>query len=580
MKKLILFLIVLLFNGCKIEIPVGVFDYLKNDEVLKPLLEYNKNGILENRDIPMKLNIPGNTKTKVKSYKWVVTNYFGNEVFTSDKEAPVVPGLTAEEYTVTVTISDGNKEKPSERVFEMPFTVTAPELLSELTLIGLSPSCDTGASSTDNVTNQTENLIFQARISESFLNRSGLRLVWRNRDSDSSDSIDIPPSFDIELTINAAGKTFTDGIYECYIEDTANDAVGNKVFVTIDTKAPALSWKIEDGEVQAEWDWGTGASELVNYMLTSADELLYGYTAETNIPDWDKKSFSPYVAGTQIVQNYYGCDLAGNESNKLSRSVTVKDPTPLKEVEDPSFENGNGQLPSDGKWSTNGSLSSAWQALVRTYLWKGYTLTPSWLYIYSNKELDKYQTSPNFQGPWRYNNDKFKNYAYAGVKDTPKTGEKSFWFSEVKSTGGWGHNECWYANTSGCIFQTGFMLEPQVEYRASVWINSGSENAPAAGQNVKLCLVVPAFDENGFLDYKKTEILAKKYTTKFNQYEEVVLSYTPERRYENTAVLIEKDDRGTKDKDNWVHIDDVAMSMISYKKVSDSISAYAEGGAQ
>ena len=93
-------------------------------------------------------------------------------------------------------------------------------------------------------------------------------------------------------------------------------------------------------------------------------------------------------------------------------------------------------------------------------------------------------------------------------------------------------------------------------------------------------MVVPTFDENGFLDYEKTEILAKKYTTQFDQYEQVVLSFTPSKRYENTAVLIEKDDRGTKDKDNWVHIDDVAMSMISYKKVSDSISAYAEGGAQ
>lgn len=575
MKKIILFLIVLLFNGCKIEIPVGDFDYLKNDEVLKPLLEYNKNGILENRDIPMKLNIPGNTKTKVKSYKWVVTNYFGNEVFTSDKEAPVVPGLTAEEYTVTVTISDGNKEKPSERVFEMPFTVTAPELLSELTLIGLSPSCDTGASSTDNVTNQTENLIFQARISESFLNQSGLRLVWRNRDSGGSDAVDIPSSSDIELTINAAGKTFTDGIYECYIEDTANGTAGNKVFVTIDTKAPALSWKIEDSEIQTEWDYGTGESEFVNYMLTSADELLYGYTAETNIPDWDKKSFSPYVVGTQIIQNYCGRDLAGNESSRLSRSVMVKDPAPLKDVEDPSFENGNGQLPADAKWSENGALSNAWQALVRTYLYKS-----GWKYVYSNKEIDQYQTVPNLQGPWRYNNDYFKNYAYAGVKDTPKTGNNSFWFSEHKDTGGFLTSECWYANTSGCVFQTGFTLEAQVEYRASVWINSGSENAPAADQNVKLCLVVPTFDENGFLDYEKTEILAKKYTTQFDQYEQVVLSFTPSKRYENTAVLIEKDDRGTKDKDNWVHIDDVAMSMISYKKVSDSISAYAEGGAQ
>lgn len=577
MKKLkVSFILLLLLTGCKIEIPVGVFDHLKNDEVLKPLLEYNKNGILENRDIPMKLNIPGDTKTKVKSYRWIVTDYFGREVFVSNQEAPVVPGLTAEEYTVTVTISDGNKEKPSERVFEMLFTVTVPELLSDLALVGLTSSCDTGASSSDNVTKQTENLSFRAKIGESYLNKTDLRLVWRNRDSGSSDSVDIPAPAGPEPEINIAGKTFTDGIYEFYIEDTVNGTSGNKVFVTIDTKAPVLSWKIEDVDVQTEWEWGTGASELVNYMLTSADEIVYEYTAETNIPDWDKKSFSPYVAGTQIVQNYCARDLAGNESNKLSRSVTVKDPAPLKEVEDPSFENGNGQLPADAKWSESGALSDVWQALVRTYLYK-----TGWKYIYSNTEIDQYQTIPNLQGPWRYNNDYFKNYAYAGVKDTPKSGEKSFWFSEHKNTGGFLTSACWYANTSGCVFQTGFILEAQVEYRASVWINSGSENAPAADQNVKLCLVVPAFDENGFLNYDKTEILAKKYTTQFDQYEQVVLSFTPAKRYESAAILIEKDDRGTKDKDNWVHIDDVAMSMVSYKKVSDAITlAETKGGLE
>lgn len=560
MKKLKASIIfILLLTGCKIELPVGVFDHLENDEVLKPL-EYLDEGVRENASLPMSLNIPVETKEQIASYKWEIENYFGNLKFSASGEAPVVEGLTAEEYTIFVTISSKNKENPSTRIFEKTFIVWKPEELSDLALLGLVSECDTGLYNNDGFTNINTGLKFNARVSDNFLNKS-LKLSWISKeDSPDTGSVNVPPTSDNTFVVEVgSGVTFREATYEFYLEDpNDSEKIGNKTTIVIDQTAPALTWKIPDEEVIKEWNYGEGDEALSSYLVTTASEPVYNITFKSNIPGFEEmtqKVFLSNCVGTQQVVDYQGSDLAGNMSNALSRSVTVKAPVSPKTVEDPSFENGGTGLNSDSAWSdTNGKLSPAWTASVKTYM---------------TKTLWTGSVSGVGQGPFRNNDSAFANCAYAGVKTgEAKTGNNAFWFcGTFKAGNDWG--ECWYSNSSGYLYQQGFELKKKVPYKASVWVKS-NQNGISADKNVKICFAVLVFNEDGSVNGEKTEILAFSYTTDaaFSAYEQVSVEYTPTKD-QTIAILICKDDRGKSD-DNWVLLDDVSLEE-TYLKVTDDL---------
>lgn len=559
MKKLTTsFIFILLFTGCKIEIPVGVFDHLKNEEVLKPL-EYLDEGVRENASLPMSLNIPAETKEQIASYKWEIENYFGNLKFSATGEAPVVEGLTAEEYTVFVTISSKDKENPASRIFEKTFIVWKPEELSDLALLGLVPECDSGLYNNDGFTTINTGLKFNARVSDEFLNKK-LKLSWISKeDSPDSGSVEVSPTTANEFVIEVgSGVTFREATYEFYLEDPADsEKIGNKTTVVIDRTAPTLTWKISDEEIQTVWNYGEGDEALSSYLVTTASEPVYNITFKSNIPGFEEmaqKVFLSNCVGTQQVIDYQGSDLAGNMSNALSRSVTVKAPVSPKAVEDPSFENGGTGLNSDSAWSdTNGKLSSAWTASVKSYMTKlGWTGS----------------TSGVGQGPFRHSDSNFADYAYAGVKTgEAKSGNNAFWFCGTFNAGG--IIQCWYSNSSGYLYQQGFNLKKKVSYKASVWVKS-NQNGISADKNVKICFAVPVFNDDGSVNGEKTEILASAYTTDaaFSAYEQVSVEYTPTEN-QTVAILICKDDRGESD-DNWVLLDDVSLEE-TYLTVTDDL---------
>lgn len=559
---------ILTLFACRIELPSGVFDSLDSGEVLSALA-YLDEGAREGASLPLSLTLPDGVRTMVSSYDWEIVNWFGHTVFTSEKEGPVVSGLTAEEYTVFITISDG-AEPPSSRVFEKTFIVWKPDELSSLALLGLTAECDSGAYNNDNVTNITSDLNFNAQIAEDYLNKA-LKLNWIVRnDTSENGSVDVPPSAAGEFVVSVGkGKTFEDGVYEFYLEDPTNEeAVGNRVQVTVDTTAPVLAWKIADEEVQTEWAFNEGESDLTSYAAVSSDSILETVRYETNIPGFNEmtvKQFRCDCAGAQQIVGYQGSDLAGNLSNALSRTVTVKDPPQPKAIEDPSFEEGGAGLDGEGNWDeSKGKLSTAWSADVKTFVTKG-----AWT-----------GTASSFgQGPFRYYDEgtKFEGKAYAGVKAAEtKSGSNSFWFCGTFDAGYdiWPPGNCWYSNSSGSLYQEGFDLQKNVTYTASVWVKSNNNTIPA-DKNVKICFAVLAFNENGSLNRSGVEILASAYTTDaaFTDYEQVSVGYTPAEN-QTVAVFIEKDDRGESD-DNWVHLDDVGLT-AQWLKVSQELLKFSE----
>ncbi len=542
-KILIIGICLLLVFSCKLEFPEGPFSSLKNDEVVSPMSYFESTEFSPASLIEFEVDIPDDVKDKIVKYTWEIQNIFGDIIVTSNEASFSHSDFPPDEYYAILRIEDEEKNTKSFKKFFAVFNV---EFSGAIRLTGIKEEQDSNIKG-DNVTNVTENIILKGEAEQSNASLT-LKLICVKDAYDKDFQGVSSADGNVEITVD---EVLPDGTYECtlcYTEDTS--IVSEPINVIIDNTAPTISWKKEEPSGVFSY----GSEVVTTFSKISGSELLFGTNYDnSNDPALiAAESFDPYLCGTQILV-VTALDKAGNQSNELTRSLTVED------VPEPVLKNGSFEAVEGTSYSYSSSDSGKGIA-------QDWTISGTVRRYYS---YDEYVDIFSGTGPFRWNEGRWDEYYYCTVRnDDAHQGSNSLWFTEYRRVG---LSKYYYAQAYGTASQE-IYIKKAVPYKLSVWSKFGSSYIANPPGLVKVRCSDPEVkftDVDGHV-YSLTEVVSNFPIG--GEWAETTLKF--EANKDCTIELILEKTQGIVDSTNnyynygpWAHFDDVVLKTYGVRRI-------------
>lgn len=536
--------------SCSIDEPVNPFDTLSNDDVLAPLNSSLVN-LTTDTAITFQVALPEDIAGQVVSWKWEILNFFG-EVLEENAESSFPKlGMPAEEYTIVLTITDASGNT---RVFAKDFFVQEADNTDDYQMHSILEANDSGTVG-DNITNINNDITViglglpDANVEFLFM-LDGQLAIPAIAATTAADGT-------VQTVVTKAGG-LADGIYEVYLKNAAEDKRSRAMYVTIDTKAPTLSWFNNDEALDNNFTVAF-ADTTIAYSKFKADEGITSKTFTGNYPTAQAaEGFDRLIAGTQTLE-ITATDLAGNAATPITRTLTVSDPIAPKALLNKGFEDGTG-LPNNG-YNAAGGDAPNWEIDLNLR------------YKYNTTHEETALSSSTFDpgtNQFRLTWSNWSKYFFAYVRNgyeepnttPPNTNNNIFWFSEPFNAGYDGKNvhSCWYTKVWGTVKQSGFAVTEGVTYRLSAWVMNGTANRPANGAtSVKVsgpeAMEFTYTTHSDITEQTGLSVIESISAEGTDVWEQMILTFTP-KQSGTIDVMVEKKNAGGNE-GCWTHLDNV-----------------------